>query len=124
MRVVDEETRRVIQQNRIDALEADNLFDNLRMEEEDEEGNDDVWDDYPMSGSDQDENIFKTTQQSKKNRKDATGGSSNQRKTRSQGQDLSKNLLQQSRMSSTNISKDNVGKKGQRGKLDLAKIFY
>ena len=27
-------------------------------------------------------------------------------------------------MSSTNISKDNVGKKGQRGKLDLAKIFY
>ena len=62
MRVVDEETRRVIQQNRIDALEADNLFDNLRMEEEDEEGNDDVWDDYPMSGSDQDENIFKTTQ--------------------------------------------------------------
>lgn len=30
MRVVDDETRRIIQQNRIDALEADNLFDNLR----------------------------------------------------------------------------------------------
>ena len=27
-------------------------------------------------------------------------------------------------MNSTNISKDNVGKKGQRGKLDIAKIFY
>jgi len=27
-------------------------------------------------------------------------------------------------MSSTNISKENVGKKGQRGKIDLAKVFY
>ena len=35
MRVVDEETRRIIQQNRIDALEADNLFDNLREDLDD-----------------------------------------------------------------------------------------
>lgn len=61
MRVVDEETRRVIQQNRIDALETDNLFDNLRaMDNEDEDGGDDeMWDDYAMSGSD-DEKLFKT----------------------------------------------------------------
>jgi len=30
MRIVDEETRRIVQQNRIDALEGDNLFDNLK----------------------------------------------------------------------------------------------
>ncbi|CDW81339.1 UNKNOWN [Stylonychia lemnae] len=129
MRVVDEETRRIIQQNRIDALEADNLFDNLR-EDMDEQGEDDeMWDDYAGSDSDQDENIFKTQAQTthKKGRKDAIGnasGSVSLRKTRSQGQDLSKNLLQQQRMSSSNISKENIGRKGQRGKLDLAKIFY
>ena len=61
MRVVDEETRRVIQQNRIDGLEADNIFDNLKMgDDEDEEGDDEMWDDFAMSGSDQDEKIFKT----------------------------------------------------------------
>ena len=27
-------------------------------------------------------------------------------------------------MSSTNIAKDSAGKKGQRGKIDLAKVFY
>lgn len=27
-------------------------------------------------------------------------------------------------MTSTNIAKESIGKKGQRGKLDLAKIFY
>jgi hypothetical protein len=81
MRVVDEETRRIIQQNRIDALEADNLFDNLRMEEEDEDdGQDEVWDDYGAGaggsgGSDQDDQIFKTTQH-KKGRKDAVHGPS------------------------------------------------
>ena len=88
MRVVDEETRKVIQQNRIDALEGDNLFDNLKMGDEDGGGGDD-WDDYAMSGSDNDENYFKTGKS--KNKKDAHG--SNQRKTRSQGQDLSKVLL-------------------------------
>jgi len=34
MRIVDEETRRIVMQNRIDALEEDNLFDNIRNEEE------------------------------------------------------------------------------------------
>ena len=38
MRIVDEETRRVVMQNRIDALEADNLFDNNFMDQEEEEG--------------------------------------------------------------------------------------
>lgn len=61
MRVVDDETRRIIQQNRIDALEADNLFETLR-EEEDDGGNaeDDMWDEYAGAGagsdSEQDEN--------------------------------------------------------------------
>jgi zinc finger HIT domain-containing protein 1 len=27
-------------------------------------------------------------------------------------------------MNSTNISRDNAGKRGQRGKLDIAKVFY
>ena len=89
------------------------------MGEEDGEGGDD-WDDYAVSGSDNDDNYFKTGKS--KQRKDGHGG--NQRKTRSQGQDLSKVLLQHSRMSSTNISKETTGKKGQRGKLDLAKVFY
>jgi len=36
MRVVDEETRKLVMQNRIDALEADNLFEsNFLIEEED-----------------------------------------------------------------------------------------
>ena len=36
MRVVDEETRKLVMQNRIDALEADNLFEsNFLVEEED-----------------------------------------------------------------------------------------
>ena len=66
MRVVDEETRRVIQQNRIDALEGDNLFENLKNNQEDEDGeennkDDEMWDDYAMGeGSDYDEKIFKT----------------------------------------------------------------
>ena len=34
MRIVDEETRRVVMQNRIDALEADNLFDNNFLDED------------------------------------------------------------------------------------------
>lgn len=115
MRVVDDETRRVIMQNRIDALEADNLFENLKIaeQEEEEDPGDEMWDDL-MSGSDQE--VFKTSK--------SKGPRSSQRKTRSQGQDLSKNLLQQSRMSSTNIAKDAAGKRGQRGKLDLAKVFY
>ena len=128
MRVVDEETRRVIQQNRIDALEGDNLFDNLKnMDGEDGDGgngeDEDMWDDYAMSGSDNDDKFFKTSGAGGKKGRKETGGAS-QRKTRSQGQDLSKILLQTSRMSSTNISKENIGKKGQRGKLDLAKVFY
>ncbi len=53
MRVVDEETRRIIQQNRIDALEADNLFDNLRIDPEEDAEGDEMWDDYAnISGSD------------------------------------------------------------------------
>ncbi len=89
MRVVDEETRRVIQQNRIDGLEGDNLFENM-MHEEGEDGGDDQWDDFAMSGSENDEKYFKTAKS--KNRKEASGGGT-QRKTRSQGQDLSKVLL-------------------------------
>ncbi len=78
MRVVDDETRRVIQQNRIDALEADNLFENLKMAEEEEEGEgQDEWDDFNSAASDQD--VFTTK---KKGRKE--GGISG-RKTRSQG---------------------------------------
>ena len=124
MRVVDEETRRVIQQNRIDALEADNLFENLKAdadgEGDDEDGDaaDDMWDDYAMSGSDAETSnrLLQKHVGGKKSKKDGQtgqpGGPGNQRKTRSHGQDLSKNLLMQARMSSTNISKDNVGKKG------------
>ena len=37
MRIVDEETRRIVMQNRIDALEADNLFDNLNDPDEEAE---------------------------------------------------------------------------------------
>ena len=37
MRIVDEETRRVVMQNRIDALEADNLFDNNFMDQDAED---------------------------------------------------------------------------------------
>jgi hypothetical protein len=37
MRIVDEETRKLVQQNRIDALEADNLFENLKAGEDMEE---------------------------------------------------------------------------------------
>ena len=131
MRVVDEETRRVIQQNRIDALEGDNLFENLKADEDEDaeddgDAADDMWDDYAMSGSDQEANSRQILKQEKKSRKDgnSSGASGTQRKTRSHGQDVSKNLLLSARMSSTNISKENVGKKGQRGKLDLAKIFY
>ena len=104
-------------------MEGDNLFDNLKEGEEDHVvGEDDeMWDDYAMSGSDNDDKYFKTSG-GKKGRKE--GGSASQRNTRSHGQDLSKVLLQVSRMSSTNISKENIGKKGQRGKLDLAKVFY
>ncbi len=36
MRTVDEETRRIVMQNRIDALENDNLFKNLKNDEVDE----------------------------------------------------------------------------------------
>ena len=56
------------------------MFDNLKLGEEDGEGGDD-WDDYAMSGSDNDDNYFKTGKS--KQRKDGHGG--NQRKTRSQG---------------------------------------
>ena len=34
MRIVDEATRRIVMQNRIDALEADNLFDNNFMDQD------------------------------------------------------------------------------------------
>ena len=101
------------------------MFDNLKEGEEREAAggdDDEMWDDYAMSGSDNDDKYFKTSGGGKKGRKE--GGNASQRKTRSQGQDLSKVLLQASRMNSTNISKENVGKKGQRGKLDLAKVFY
>lgn len=37
MRIVDEETRRIVMQNRIDALEADNLFENLHNPDEEAE---------------------------------------------------------------------------------------
>jgi hypothetical protein len=37
MRIVDEETRRIVMQNRIDALEADNLFENLNNLDEEAE---------------------------------------------------------------------------------------
>jgi hypothetical protein len=37
MRIVDDETRRIVMQNRIDALEADNLFDNLNDPDEEAE---------------------------------------------------------------------------------------
>ncbi len=106
-------------------MEGDNLFDNVKEGEDGQVGADDdeMWDDYAMSGSDNDDKYFKTAGAGKKGRKEG-GGSASQRKTRSQGQDLSKVLLQASRMNSTNISKENVGKKGQRGKLDLAKVFY
>ena len=42
MRIVDEETRKLVMQNRIDALEADNLFENnyLEQEELDDDGDD------------------------------------------------------------------------------------
>ena len=40
MRVVDEETRKIVMQNRIDALEADNLFDSNYLIED--EGDEDV----------------------------------------------------------------------------------
>ncbi len=82
MRVVDEETRRVIQQNRIDALEGDNLFDNLNnMDGGAEDGRDpddeEMWDDYAMSGSENDDKFFKTSGNTgKKNRKEGGGGSS------------------------------------------------
>ena len=104
------------------------MFDNMKnMDGDDSNGgngeDEEMWDDYVMSGSDNDDKFFKTSGGGgKKGRKEAGGAS--QRKTRSQGQDLSKILLQTSRMSSTNISKENIGKKGQRGKLDLAKVFY
>jgi hypothetical protein len=46
MRIVDEETRKIVQQNRIDALEADNIFDNNFKEEgDDSEGFDDYKED-------------------------------------------------------------------------------
>lgn len=37
MRIVDEETRKIVMQNRIDALEADNLFENLNNLDEEAE---------------------------------------------------------------------------------------
>ncbi|CDW78885.1 UNKNOWN [Stylonychia lemnae] len=51
-------------------------------------------------------------------------GSVSVRNSRSQGYKFSQNLLYQQRMSQSNISKENIGRKGQSGKLDLAKIFY
>ena len=40
MRIVDEETRRLVMQSRIDALEADNLFENNFMPEEPDDDGD------------------------------------------------------------------------------------
>ena len=37
MRIVDEETRKIVMQNRIDALEADNLFESNFVVEDPEE---------------------------------------------------------------------------------------
>jgi hypothetical protein len=37
MRIVDEDTRRLVMQNRIDALEGDNLFDNVHNPDEEAE---------------------------------------------------------------------------------------
>lgn len=37
MRIVDEETRRLVMRNRIDALEADNLFENIHNPDEEAE---------------------------------------------------------------------------------------
>ena len=37
MRIVDEETRKIVMQNRIDALEADNLFENIHNPDEEAE---------------------------------------------------------------------------------------
>ena len=64
------------------------------VDSDDQDGEDEVWgDEHHHSGGSDDENIFKTTQ-NKKGRKDAQASSASaQRKTRSHGQDLSKNLL-------------------------------
>jgi len=42
MRTVDEETRRIVMQNRIDALEADNLFQNIHNPDEEAELDDEI----------------------------------------------------------------------------------
>ena len=64
------------------------MFDNIRVEDEDEgDDGDEVWDEY-AGGSDREdeEMLFKTSQSLKKGRKEAIGGSgASQRKTRSQG---------------------------------------
>ena len=62
-------------------MEGDNLFDNIKnMDGEDSNGwngeDEEMWDDYAMSGSDNDDKYFKTSGGGgKKNRKEAGGSS-------------------------------------------------
>ena len=56
MRVVDEETRKLVMQNRIDALEGDNLFDsNFLMNEEVEDDNERDAGEYVVEEAEQSE---------------------------------------------------------------------
>lgn len=63
MRVVDEETRKIVMQNRIDALEADNLFEsNYLVDEEEVDDKGDVNDggyaaEYVVEEADESEDI-------------------------------------------------------------------
>ena len=116
MRIVDEETRRQVQQNRLDALEGDNLFDTLR----DMDGNNQELEEYVLSENE--EELFKTEtpKQIEKKKNASRIQNTSRRITRKEANNKSLALGYTNNV----MMKTTQSKKNMRGKLNLPKIFY
>ena len=119
MRVIDEETRKQVQQSRLDALEADNLFENLAMVEDEKE----ALEEFVLSSDE--ENLFKT-EASKLAEKKKHVGPQQKQERRQTRREKSKDGKDAGAGGSalSGGSPEARGKKKLRGKLDLAKLFY
>ena len=116
MKIVDDETRRQVQQNRLDALEGDNLFDTMR----EDAGNHQELEEYVLSENE--EELFKTeTPKQIEKKKNANRIQNTSRRiTRKEANNKSLALGYTEPVAKTS----NQSKKSIRGKLNLPKIFY
>ncbi|CAI2381322.1 unnamed protein product [Moneuplotes crassus] len=113
MKVVDEETRRQVMQSRLDALEGDNLFDNMP---DAEPGTNPELEEYELGEAE----LFKTEtpKQLEKKKNASRIQNATRRITRKEANNKSLAL------GYTNTSSKSGGNKSKRGKLNLPKIFY